>query len=337
MSSESLSSRPILIVDDERVNLKLLDNQLRRAGYENLVLVRDPREVVARYREIQPDLILLDLSMPHLDGFEVMEQLKALNDPLLPPVIVLTAQQGQDYLLRAFEVGARDFVTKPFDRNELRMRVQNLLEVHLAHRITHDRKEQLEERVRSRTAELRKTRFQVVQRLGRASEYRDEETGKHILRISYITAILAKALGWSDDERDLMLHASPMHDIGKIGIPDAILRKPGKLDAEEWAIMKTHAPIGAELLEGDESRLLTLAHDIALTHHERWDGSGYPNGLAGEEIPQSGRIVAIADVFDALTSERPYKEAWPVDSALDLIERERESHFDPKVVDVFFD
>lgn len=337
MSSEALFERPILIVDDEPANLKLLDSQLRRAGYSNLVLVEDSREVISQYRSSRPDLVLLDLAMPYLDGYAVLEQLKALEDPLLPPVIVLTAQHGRDNLLRALEAGARDFLAKPFDRNELIMRVRNLLDVHLSHRMIYDRNEQLEELVQARTSELRKTRLQVVHRLGRASEYRDEETGRHILRISYMAAIIATALGWGDEDRDLMLHASPMHDIGKIGIPDAILRKPAKLDPEEWGVMKTHTTIGAELLEGDKSKLLTLAREIALTHHERWNGTGYPNGLAGEEIPESGRIVAITDVFDALTSERPYKKAWSTDAALELIQRERDGHFDPRVVDAFFD
>ncbi|MEQ1659604.1 MAG: response regulator, partial [Hylemonella sp.] len=292
----------ILVVDDEPANLKLLDRMLSTQGYEALVLISDPREVMAQYQAARPDLILLDINMPHLDGYQVMEQLKALNDPLLPPIVILTAQHGKDYLLRALASGARDFIGKPFDRNELLMRVRNLLDAQLAHRLLHNQKGVLEEMVQARTRELHHTRLQVVQRLGKAAEYRDEETGNHILRMSHICALLAKEIGWDDAQCDLILNASPMHDIGKIGIPDAILLKPGKFEPHEWEIMKTHASIGARLLEGDDSSLMRMAREIALTHHEKWDGSGYPNGLAGEAIPMAGRIAALADVFDALTS-----------------------------------
>ncbi|MBU1979709.1 MAG: response regulator, partial [Gammaproteobacteria bacterium] len=255
MSMESPNKELILIIDDEPTNLKLLDKMLRGQGYQGLVLVDDPREVIDRYRAVRPDLILLDINMPHLDGYQVMEQLKALNDPLLPPIVILTAQHGKDYLLRALAAGARDFVTKPFDRNELLMRVRNLLDAQLAHRLMHNQKKVLEEMVQARTEELRHTRLQVVQRLGMAAEYRDEETGSHILRMSHISALLAQAIGWSEADCELILNASPMHDIGKIGIPDAILLKPGKFEPHEWEIMKTHAAIGGKLLDGDDSDL----------------------------------------------------------------------------------
>ena len=325
----------ILIVDDEPANLKLLDRMLHSQDYQNLVLVEDPRQVLDRYRETRPALILLDINMPHLDGYQVMEQLKALNDPLLPPIVILTAQHGKEYLLRALAAGARDFIGKPFDRNELLMRVRNLLDAQMAHRLVYDQKTVLEDMVRARTEELHRTRLQVVQRLGMAAEYRDEETGNHILRMSHTCALLARAVGWSEAGCDLILNASPMHDIGKIGIPDAIMLKPGKFEPNEWEIMKTHAAIGGKLLEGDDSTLMRMAREIALTHHEKWDGSGYPNGLAGEAIPQSGRIAALADVFDALTSVRPYKKAWTVEAAVELITENRGKHFDPSLVDVF--
>ena len=335
MSTTPLKHERILIVDDEPVNLKLLDRLLSGQGYQNLVLVDDPREVLARYREMQPDLILLDINMPHLDGYQVMEQLKALNDPLLPPIVILTAQQGKDFLLRALVGGARDFIAKPFDRNELLMRVRNLLDAQLAHRLMYDQKRVLEDMVRERTEELHRTRLQVVQKLGKAAEYRDEETGSHILRMSHCCALLARAIGWSEERCDLILNASPMHDIGKIGISDAILLKPGKFEPHEWEIMKTHAAIGGKLLEGDDSSLMRMAQEIALSHHEKWDGSGYPGGLVGEAIPQSGRIAALADVFDALTSERPYKKAWTVEAAVDLIKENSGKRFDPALVEVF--
>jgi len=327
----------ILIVDDESVNLKLLDRMLSAQGYSNLVLVQDSRQVLEIYRQARTDLILLDINMPHLDGFEVMEQLKALNDPLFPPVVILTAQHGQDFLLRALNSGARDFITKPFYCNELLARVRNMLDAQLMHRMLHDQKAVLDEMVQTRTAELRRTRLQVVQQLGRAAEYRDNETGNHILRMSHISALLAKSIGWNEADCELMLHASPMHDIGKIGIPDHILLKPDKLEPEEWEIMKSHAVIGANILEGDDSDLMKCAGEIALTHHEKWDGSGYPYGLSGEAIPLTGRIAALADVFDALTSARPYKKAWTLEAAVDLIKENRGIHFDPELVTVFLE
>ena len=337
MKQDIMKTARILIVDDEPANLKLLERLLNAHGYQNTDPVNDPRDVIAHYQLQRPDLILLDINMPHLDGYQVMELLKALNDPLLPPIVILTAQHGKSYLLRALSAGARDFVTKPLDTNDLLMRVRNLLDAQLAHRMMHDQKKVLEEIVQARTEELRRTRLQVVQRLGMAAEYRDEETGSHILRMSHMSALLARSIGWSPAACELMLHASPMHDIGKIGIPDAVLLKPGKFEPNEWEIMKTHAAIGGKLLAGDDSDLLRMAREIALTHHEKWDGSGYPEGLSGEDIPMAGRIAALADVFDALTSVRPYKKAWPVEDAVKFIEENRGRHFDPMLADVFLE
>lgn len=332
---KSLHQNRILIVDDEPANLNLLDKLLRAEGYKSLVLLQDSRQVLEHYKAERPDLILLDINMPYLDGYQIMEQLKELDDPLLPPIVILTAQHSKEYLLKALKLGARDFITKPFDLLELLMRVRNLLEAQLAHKLVYSQKEVLEEMVQKRTAELHATRLQIVQRLGMAAEYRDEETGNHILRMSHISELLARCVGWSETDCDLILNASPMHDIGKIGIPDAILLKPGKFEPEEWEIMKSHAEIGAKLLEGDDSSLLCMAREIALSHHEKWDGSGYPNGLAGENIPQSGRIAALADVFDALTSVRPYKKAWSVDEAVNFVKENSGKHFDPDLVEIF--
>ena len=338
MSTDTLLNHArLLIVDDEPANLKLLDKMLASQGYQERVLIQDPREVLSNYQAACPDLILLDINMPHLDGYQVMEQIKALNDPCLPPIVILTAQHGRDSLLKALSMGARDFIGKPFDRAELLMRVRNLLDAQLGRRMLHQQKDVLEDMVRLRTAELNRTRLQVVQRLGRAAEYRDNETGYHIIRMSQMSALLAQKLGWGAAETELMVNASPMHDIGKIGIPDHILLKPGKFEPAEWEIMKSHAAIGAELLDGDDSALLQLAREIALSHHEKWDGSGYPNGLAGAAIPQSGRIAAVADVFDALTSSRPYKKAWTVEAATDFIRDNAGSHFDPAAVACFLD
>ncbi|MEQ6916372.1 HD-GYP domain-containing protein [Halomonas aquatica] len=336
LNEDFLKTSGIVIVDDEPANLKLMDRMLRAEGYQNLQLISDPREVVPRYREEGGSLILLDINMPYLDGFAVLEQLQALDDRLLPPVMMLTAQTDREFLLRGLALGARDYITKPFDRAELMMRVRSQLEVHLGKRMLHEHNTVLEEMVRLRTEELSSTRLQVVRRLGLAAEYRDEETGEHILRMSKCCALIARELGWDDAQCELIFLASPMHDIGKIGIPDRILLKPGKFEPDEWEIMKTHVTIGAQMLDGDDSDLMRLARDIALTHHEKWDGSGYPNGIAGEQIPLSGRIAAISDVFDALSSPRPYKHAWPIEEVLALIKENRGKHFDPMVVDAFF-
>jgi putative two-component system response regulator len=333
----NLKVMPILAIDDEPTNLKLLEKMLRGEGYGGLVLLDDPTQAVAAYKAHRPGLILLDINMPSMDGYAVMAALKALKDPLLPPIIVLTAQSSQEFMLRAFKAGARDYVTKPFERAELMARVRNLMEAHLALRFTHEQQRVLQEIVRERTTKLNQIRLQVVRRLGRAAEYRDNETGNHILRMSKISALLAERIGWASEDCELMLHASPMHDIGKIGIPDQILLKPGKLTPEEWEIMKTHVDIGADILSDSDTDLLVLGRSIALSHHEKWDGSGYPNGLAGEAIPMEGRIVAMADVFDALTSERPYKKAWPVEAAVDYMQNQAGAHFDPALLAVFMD
>lgn len=327
----------ILIVDDEQTNIMILERVLQVSGYNNVRSAQDPRLVLDMVREEPCDIILLDLNMPHLDGYEVMAQLQEELADKIPPVLMLTAQHAQEYRQRALDSGALDYVTKPFNAEELLSRVRNLLEVHLARTFMRDQNKILEQKVEERTRELHETRLQVVRRLGRAAEYRDNETGLHIVRMSKMAALLGKAKGMTDYEADLILNAAPMHDIGKIGIPDNILLKPGKFEPEEWEIMKTHAQIGADILSGDESDLLSMASEIALTHHEKWNGSGYPHGLKGEEIPLTGRLCAISDVFDALTSERPYKKAWSVENAVKLIQEESGQHFDPEIVELFIE
>ena len=340
--SKELKSACILIVDDEAANVKLLERMLTGKGFNHVLTTQDPRKVLPIVQGSDVDLILLDINMPHMDGYQVMEQLQAECSKTVPPILVLTAQHAQDFRQRALDDGARDYVTKPFDANELLSRVRNLLEVHQANKYMAQENAILDERVRKRTMELEKARnllrdsqLQVVRRLGRAAEYRDNETGLHIIRMSKMAAMIGKAAGMSDEDCELLLNAAPMHDIGKIGIPDTILLKPGKFEPDEWEIMKTHAQIGADILSGDDSPLLNMASEIALTHHEKWDGSGYPNGLKGEDIPLVGRITALADVFDALTSERPYKKAWPVEEAVALIKSESGKHFDPALVEHF--
>lgn len=333
---ETTDSSKIMIVDDEPVNLKLLDKMLRAEGYTNLISISDSRQVRDAYRADRVDLILLDVNMPYLNGYEVMAQLKELNDPLLPPILMLTAQNGKEFLMKALNEGARDFLSKPFNRYELLARVRNLLDAHQALRLTFDQKGLLEELVRKRTSEVVQSRLEIVQRLGRASEYRDNETGRHILRMSHCAALLAGQLGWGDQRCNLMLHTSTMHDLGKIGISDSILLKPGRLTPEERAIMETHTTIGATILGGSNIELLETGRIIALTHHEKWDGSGYPQRLSGTDIPIEGRITAIVDVFDALTSERPYKKAWPVAEAVEDMRMNSGTHFDPQLLERFF-
>jgi putative two-component system response regulator len=237
--------------------------------------------------------------------------------------------------LKALDMGAKDFLEKPFDRLEAMTRIQNMLEVRLLHNEVRNQNRVLEERVKERTIDLINTQREILRRLGKASEYRDDDTGFHINRMSQYCQLIAKSADMSDRFSDMILDISAMHDIGKIGIPDSILLKPDKLNNDEFEIMKTHTIIGADILSGSDSPILRLAESIALTHHERWDGSGYPNGLAGESIPIEGRICALADVFDALTSIRPYKSAWSVENAVAEMEKGRGSHFDPKLFDVF--
>lgn len=266
--------------------------------------------------------------MPGMDGYEVCKRLKANYATSRIPVIFVTAKDETADESLGFDIGAVDYITKPVSPPLVQRRVRTQLSLY-------DEKRLLDEMVKERTQELDQTRLQIIQRLGRAAEYKDNETGMHVMRMSHYSQLLGLANGMSEDEAELLLNAAPMHDIGKIGIPDKILLKPGELDAKEWEIMKTHPQMGAEILGSHNSVLLNLARDIALTHHEKWDGSGYPNGLKGEDIPVYARIVAIADTFDALTTVRPYKQAWLVTDAIDLLKKEAGSHFDPELVDKF--
>jgi putative two-component system response regulator len=333
----AIKSSKILVVDDEPANLRLVEKILQNAGYQYIELVSDSRKVVEKYLQQESDLILLDLNMPDMDGYEVMQKLQALKQEVIAPIMVLTAQQAREFRIRALDLGARDYLCKPFDQVELLARVRNLLEAHRFQQSLHAQKGELERLVQERTRELHDTRLQIVRKLGRAAEFRDNETGNHIIRMSKIAALLGRAAGMSEYEYDLLLNAAPMHDIGKIGIPDKILLKNGKFEPEEWEVMKTHTQIGADILAGDGSEVLKMARSIAMTHHEKWDGSGYPAGLAGEAIPIVGRITAIADVFDALTSERPYKHAWPLSRAIDYIRANAGTHFDPVLVAKFLE
>jgi putative two-component system response regulator len=288
------------------------------------------------FAERRPRLVLLDLHMPQIDGFELMELLAATTGERRKiAFLVLTADATEETKRRALSMGARDFLTKPLDRVELLLRVRNLLQVEELQDRLFEHNANLEDEVAERTRDLDQARLEILKRLAIAAEFRDDATQEHAWRIGRTCALLAIGLGLPGREVELIGRAAPLHDIGKVGIPDAILLKPGKLSGEEFETIKTHTTIGAEILSGSRSPLLVMAEQIALTHHERWDGQGYPRGIHGEQIALPGRIVAVADVFDALTHERPYKRAWPVREALAEILKEAGCHFDPEVVQAF--
>ena len=308
-------SRPtLLLVDDEPNNLQVLRHILQ--DHYRLLFARDGDKALQLARSETVDLILLDVMMPGMTGLEVCRQLKQLPATATVPVIFVTALSDSKDEAEGFAAGGVDYISKPVSPPIVLARVRTHLSL-------------------VRVEELVETRLQIIQRLGRAAEFKDNETGLHVIRMSHYSRLLALAAGCSQRFADELLNAAPMHDIGKIGIPDNILQKPGKLDEDEWKIMRSHAEIGARIIGDDRSSLLRMAATIALSHHERWDGKGYPQGLQGEAIPLEARIVAIADVFDALTSKRPYKHAWTVDEAFALIESEAGKHFDPALAACF--
>ena len=316
MSQTSTQDRrpQLLVVDDEPANLQVLRHILQE-DYR-LLFAKDGAKALELAAREKPELILLDVMMPGMTGYEVCAQLKATPATSAIPVIFVTALADVEDEAQGFAVGAVDYITKPVSPAIVKARVRTHLSL-------------------VRVEELRETRLQIVQRLGLAAEYKDNETGLHVIRMSHYSRVLALAAGFSEAQAEELLNAAPMHDVGKIGIPDAVLRKPGKLDGEEWEVMKQHAQIGADIIGEHPSGLLRMAREIALNHHEKWDGSGYPRGISGAEIPVEARIIAIADVFDALTSERPYKKAWPVEEAVQLLREQSGRHFDPELVELF--
>jgi len=318
----------VLIVDDTSTNIEVLRGILKD-DYKIKVAINGDKALTIAYTS-PPDLILLDIMMPGMDGYQVCKVLKENISTAKIPVIFVTAKGEVSDESKGFELGAVDYITKPISPSIVLARVRTHLALYNETRL-------LNNLVKERTDVINQTRLKIIHRLGRAAEFKDNETGLHVIRMSLYSKIIALASGMPEDEADILLNAAPMHDIGKIGIPDKVLLKPGKLDSEEWRIMQQHSKIGAEILGAPEpnSYLLNMAYDIALTHHEKWDGSGYPNGLKAEEISIHARIVMIADVFDALTSSRPYKDAWPVEKAVSVIEADAGSHFDPSLVAVF--
>lgn len=334
---ERIFESPILIVDDIEPNILLVENLLRQRGYRNVSSTSNPLLVADLHRENQYALILLDMQMPKLDGLGVMRQLRELTENAYLPVLVITAQTDSEMRLKALELGARDYVNKPFVVAELAQRIRNLLEVELAYRDRLAYASRLEEKVRERTRELEETQYEILRRLAMAGEYRDNETGNHVLRVSQSAKALALKAGLDAETSELIRHASPMHDVGKIGVPDYILLYPGRLQGDELKRMRSHVEIGGKILANHDAPVMKMAHRIAMAHHERWDGGGYPNGLAGGEIPVEARVVAICDVFDALTSPRPYKPAWSLDDATAYLQAQSAKHFDPHLVACFIE
>ena len=316
----------ILVVDDTPQNIEVLSGVLD-PYYKVKAAVNGARALAIAGKDPQPDLILLDIMMPEMNGIEVCQRLKADLRTRNIPVIFVTAMSEVEDEARGFEVGGVDYITKPISPPTVLARVKT----HLA---LSNQNRELERQVVERTQELNETRLDIIRCLGKASEFKDDNTGLHVVRMSHYARILAIGAGLSERDADLIFSAAPMHDVGKIGVPDAILKKPAKLEADEWKIMQMHVDYGLEILAGRASELLDMARSIAVSHHERWDGKGYPRGVAGEAIPLAGRIIAIADVFDALTSVRPYKKAWPAEEAIKLIRENAGSQFDPTLVKV---
>jgi putative two-component system response regulator len=334
-ANEDLVDARILMVDDERANILLLERILEKAGYRNVRSTTDPEAVPGLVAEFRPDLLLLDLKMPRLDGFEILDLLAdgASSDPDLP-VLVLTADATRETRRRALEAGARDFLTKPLDVDEVLLRIANMLDIRSLTLELRAKNATLEDRVRERTRELEESHIETFERLALAAEYRDDDTGQHTRRVGRMAALLGQELGLAPDVVEKLERAAGLHDVGKIGVPDAILLAPRKLTVEEFEIVKTHTVIGAKILSGSRSPLMMMAEEIAWSHHERWNGRGYAGAIA-DEIPLTGRITTVADVFDALTHERPYKEAWPLERAIEEIAEQRGDQFDPRVVDAF--
>jgi two-component system response regulator RpfG len=326
----------ILIIDDQLTSRQVL-KQLASSIEENISAIdfANPVEALRWTNDNTPDLVLVDYKMPEMNGIEFINQFRSNPASSHVPVIMVTSIEDKNVRYEALEAGATDFLTKPVDHHECRARCRNMITSYNQYKIISDRSRWLERRVAEATSEIRLRERETLLRLARAGEYRDEDTGNHVIRMAKYSRLIAEELGFSNDEAEVIEMAAPMHDIGKIGIRDEILLKPGKLTVEEFEIMKTHTVIGHEILKDSPSKFLQMGSIIALCHHEKFDGTGYPYGNSGENIPIEARIVAVADVYDALVSERPYKNAWSVETALEYMESHRGKHFDPVVLDAF--
>jgi putative two-component system response regulator len=322
----------ILVVDDEPSNVRVLKRVLAVAGYRRVTGITNPRDAIARFAEIEPDILLLDLHMPEIDGVAVMKLLRArIPASEYFPILMLTGDDSPKACQLALAMGASDFVAKPFDMHEVLIRIKNLLGTRSLHRQVAEHTRELERKVRDRTADLNTAQLDTITRLAIASEFRDDETGRHTQRVGALSELLARAMGWSDAEAGLLGLAAPLHDVGKIGIPDAILCKAAMLTVRERRTMERHTTIGAKILSGGRSKVIQLAEEVALCHHERWDGRGYPHQTLGPAIPSAARIVAVADFFDATVHDRVYRKAWPKDQVLAAIAAMSGSAFDPAV------
>jgi response regulator RpfG family c-di-GMP phosphodiesterase len=326
----------IAIIDDSDINLTLLSALVQKMGDCEHLLFQESLEGLAWCSENLPDLIVVDYMMPRMDGIQFITRLRAVAGREDLPILMITANDDKDVRYEALQVGATDFLTKPVDRIEFSARVRNMLALGAGRKKLAERADWLAEEVKKATVLIHAREQELLFRMSRAAEFRDPETGAHIQRMAHYSRLIAARLGLSDEDQSLILQAAPMHDVGKIGTPDHILLKPGRLTPDEFKVMKRHALIGFELLKGSESVVFQAAAKIAVSHHEKFDGTGYPYGVSRESIPLFGRIVAVADVFDALTSVRPYKAAWPLERAEAFVRDGAGSHFDPACVEAFF-
>ena len=333
MIAEEEQQPSLLIVDDEPENVRLLVRILNRSGYTNVTTTTDSTGVMEIHSSCKPDLVLLDLHMPGEDGFEVLGRLEPFTSGVERlPVVIITGDGSPEVKRRALSLGAKDFISKPFDPAEVVLRIKNLLETRVLHQKLRHQNNELEKMVAARTRQLEETQVEMLERLAAAVEFRDDDTGDHTKRVGLLSARIAEALGLDAGTVELIKRAAPLHDIGKVGISDAILLKPGTLTPEERAVMQTHTTIGSKMLEKGGSELVRLCQRIARSHHERWDGSGYPDGIAGQAIPLEARIVGVADFLDAVTHSRSYRGGWSLGEALETIRAATGSHFDPAVV-----
>jgi putative two-component system response regulator len=354
---EAVRACKVFMIDDEAINLKVVQRFLAAGGFEHFVAVQDPTNLWSRIEHEHPDVVLLDLLMPEISGFQVLTEIRGHESSRFLPVLVLTAADDPQTKARALRLGATDFLSKPVDPNELIPRVRNAALAKMFHDRLQRQNDELEAQVRRRTTELETTRLQLVQCLARAAEFRDNDTGLHVRRVGRYAAIIAQEMGQEPHYVEMIELAAALHDVGKIGVSDDILLKPARLDPAEIEVMqrhtllgkrvfqpltpidtqslRSHSAIGASILSEVSFDLFEMASRIALTHHEWWDGRGYPLGLAGTDIPLEGRITAVADVFDALSSRRPYKRALPVDQCVQMMQEQRGIHFDPAIFDAF--
>ncbi len=336
MKIKDFSKHTILIVDDTPENIDVLSSILNET-YKIKFSINGMKALKIARSDQPPDLILLDIDMPGMDGYQVCKELKGNPATQRIPIIFVTAKTEDEDQEKGFQLGGVDYITKPVSPVIVKARVSTHLALFDQNQILEKKVQERTEQLKSAFETIKKSSLDTIHRLSMAAEFKDEDTAAHIIRMSHYSAIVAGRMGLDSDFVESILHSAPMHDIGKIGTPDRILLKPGKLTSDEWKIMKQHTINGSKILAGTDAGFIKLGEEIALTHHEKWDGSGYPQGLEQKKIPLAGRIVAIADVFDALTSKRPYKEPFSLERSYKIIQDGRGRHFDPDVVDVFFD